>query len=290
MFSKSTIFGLLCVAIVLFGGCASGPAWTPESTPLIERSQIFGNPDKAGATISPDGSMIAYLAPVDGVLNVWVGPANDPASAKAVTQDTDRGIRIYFWAKSGKQLLYLQDKGGDENWRVYAVDLDSGEVKDLTPYDNVQARVENVSHLHPEEILVGLNNRNPQVHDIHRINILTGESELVQQNDEGYAGYVTDDDYQVRFASAFTPNGGSAVFWGYFDDASDFQGQGSVAFMEPGTAFILRMDVAGELMDLWVNDVLVLEDILLNRRDGWIGLTSFGGPVTFEDLKVEIVE
>jgi dipeptidyl aminopeptidase/acylaminoacyl peptidase len=179
---------------------------------VIERSKIFGNPDKAGAAISPDGSMIAYLAPVDGVLNVWVGPADDPASAKPVTNDTDRGIRRYFWAWTGKQILYMQDKGGDENWRVYAVDLDSGDVKDLTPFENVQARIDNVSHLYPEEILVGLNNRNPQLHDLYRINIATGESVLVQQNDEGYAGYITDDDYRVRFATAITPNGGSVVF------------------------------------------------------------------------------
>ena len=128
MFSKSTIIGLLCVAIVTFSGCASGPAWTPESTPLIERSLIFGNPDKAGATISPDGSMIAYLAPVDGVLNVWVGPVKKPEAAKPVTHDEKRGIRIYFWAYTSDDVVYLQDKDGDENWRAYAVDLKTGKV------------------------------------------------------------------------------------------------------------------------------------------------------------------
>jgi dipeptidyl aminopeptidase/acylaminoacyl peptidase len=212
MASKSMIFGFVLLMMGLAAGCASDPIWTSENTPLIERDLIFGNPEKAGAAISPDGTRLAYLAPVDGVLNVWVGPLDDPQAATPVTNDSERGIRQYFWARTSNQILYMQDKGGDENWRVYAVDLDSGEVKDLTPYENVAAQIEQVSYLHPEEILVGLNNRNPQLHDIHRINILTGESVLVEQNDEGYAGYITDDDYQVRFASKFTPTGGSQIF------------------------------------------------------------------------------
>jgi len=212
MVSKSMMFGFLLLMMGLAAGCASDPVWTSENTPLIERELIFGNPDKAGPAISPDGARLAYLAPVDGVLNVWVGPLDDPQAATPVTQDSERGIRQYFWAKTSKQILYMQDKGGDENWRVYAVDLDSGEVQDLTPFENVAAQIEQVSYLHPEEILVGLNNRNPRLHDIHRINILTGESVLVEQNDEGYAGYVTDDDYKVRFASKFTPTGGSLIF------------------------------------------------------------------------------
>jgi dipeptidyl aminopeptidase/acylaminoacyl peptidase len=196
----------------LVAACATAPVWTPENTALVERDLIFGNPDKAGASLSPDGSRIAFLAPVDGVLNVWVGPVDDLQAATAVTKDTDRGIRIFFWAYTGKQIVYLQDKGGDENWRVYVTDLASGETTDLTPFENVQARIENVSHLFPEEILIGLNDRNQQLHDIHRVNIVTGERSLVQQNDEGFVGYVTDDEYNVRFATMFTPDGGSKIF------------------------------------------------------------------------------
>jgi dipeptidyl aminopeptidase/acylaminoacyl peptidase len=196
----------------IVAGCATGPTWTPENTPLIERNVIFGNPDRAAAELSPDGSQIAFLAPVDNVLNVWVAPVGDIEAATAVTNDTDRGIRIFFWAKTGRHIVYLQDKGGDENWRIYVTDLAKGETTDLTPFDNVQARIENVSHLFPEEILIGLNDRNQQLHDVHRVNIVTGERTLVQQNDEGFAGYVTDDEYNVRFATAFTPDGGSKVF------------------------------------------------------------------------------
>ena len=97
--------------------------------PIIPREVLFGNPDKASPQLSPDGSGLAFLAPLDGVLNVWVGPADDPESAKPVTRDRVRGIRIFFWAHTNEHVIYLQDKAGDENWRVYAVDLATTEAK-----------------------------------------------------------------------------------------------------------------------------------------------------------------
>ena len=178
--------------------------------PLIPRDVLFDNPDKASARISPDGSRISYLAPVDGVLNVWIGPTNDLAAAKPVTNDTGRGIRSYSWAYTNQHILYSQDKGGDENWRIYKVDLESGETQDLTPFDNVQARIDRISHQHPDEILISINNREPQFHDIYRVRLSDGESELLLEN-EGYAGFVTDHDYNVRLAIGFTPDGGGQM-------------------------------------------------------------------------------
>ena len=87
---------------------------------LIARAELFGNPEKTAVNISPDGKQISYLASVDGVLNVWVGPIDDPAAAQPVTRDTDRGIRRYFWAYTSEHIVYLQDVGGDENWRAYS--------------------------------------------------------------------------------------------------------------------------------------------------------------------------
>ncbi len=203
------------LALAALTGCAGKqqqPVWTADNTPLIGREVLFGNPDKAGAQISPDGSNISFLAPVDGVLNVWVGPAENPASAQPVTHDADRGIRRYFWAFDSKHIVFLQDKGGDENWRVYAVDLGTGESKDLTPFDGVQARIEARSHLYPNEILVGLNNRDPQLHDIYRVDLSTGERTLHEQNDQGWLEYVIDDDFEVRLATRFTADGGSEIF------------------------------------------------------------------------------
>ena len=187
-----------------------------ETAPLIPRKAIFDNPDRTSPQISPDGKQIGWLAPLDGVLNVWVAPAGELDKAKAVTHDTKRGIRSYFWAYTNEHVIYLQDKGGDENWRVYSVSLKSGDEKDLTPFDGVNSQIQEVSHLARDEILVALNNRNPQFHDIHRVNIETAELSLVQENPgvfEGgmIVGFVTDDDYKVRFAQRMNPNGSMSI-------------------------------------------------------------------------------
>ncbi len=182
-----------------------------ETTPLIPRQALFGNPDKTMARVSPDGSQISYLAPVKGVLNVWVGPVDDPEAAQPVTRDTQRGIRNYGWAHSNEHITYAQDKEGDENWHIYSVALATGRTQDLTPEDGVQARVQQISHKFANEIILALNDRDPELHDLHRVNIDSGERTLIQHN-EGFAGFVTDDDYRVRFAERFEPDGGIQFF------------------------------------------------------------------------------
>ena len=179
-------------------------------TQIIPRKLLFGNPDKASPQLSPDGRFLSYLAPVDGVLNVWVGPADNPAAAKPVTTDQGRGIRFYGWAYTNNHIGYIQDRDGDENWHLYHVDLTTGETMDMTPLENVQARMQEVSPKYPEEALVLLNARNPQFHEIYRVNIYTGERELVQENDQ-FVDFVTDEDFNVRFAVRPTPDGGNEL-------------------------------------------------------------------------------
>ena len=181
-----------------------------HTMPLIPRRVLFGNPDRTSPQISPDGARLAFLAPVDGVLNVWVGPADDPSAASPVTEDRERGIRNYFWAYTSRHILYLQDKAGDEDWHVYAVDLDAGKTSDLTPLDGIHALVEGVSHRSPQDIIVGLNDRDPAYHDLYRVDILTGERTLVQRNDD-FAELLIDDDHRVRLGVRITPDGGSDV-------------------------------------------------------------------------------
>ena len=183
---------------------------TLESAALIPRKVLFGNPDKASPRISPDGSLLAFLAPVDGVLNVWVGPPDSPNAARPVTDDRERGIRIYFWAYTSHHVLYMQDQGGDEDWHVYSVDLATKETIDLTPLDGVHAQVQEVSHKFPREIIVGLNDRDPEYHDVYRVDIVTAERSLILRNDD-FAELLTDDDYRVRLGTRMTPDGGSEV-------------------------------------------------------------------------------
>ncbi len=181
------------------------------STPLIPRKVLFGNPDKASVQISPDGAKLSYLASRDGVLNVWVAPRDNANAARPITADTGRGIRFYAWAYTNMHILYIQDKNGDENWHLYIVNIDTSENRDLTPFEGVQAQVFGISHKHPEEIIVGINNRDPQWHDVYRLNLLNGETALLEKN-ERFLEYNVNDDYQIVSAKQMTPDGGADFF------------------------------------------------------------------------------
>lgn len=213
---------------------------------LISRELLFGNPQRSSGRVSPDGRQVSWLAPVGGVLNVWVGPTIDPPSAKAVTNDTNRGIRRYFWAYTNNHIIYLQDKGGDENWRVYSVNLETGEEKDLTPFDGVNAQIQEVSPEHPEEILVALNRRDPEAHDVHRINIATGDIELVEENTQGFAGYVTDHAYNIRLAQRFLPDGGTEYL--KRNEAGEWESFLQVPQADTLATSILGFDASGQTM------------------------------------------
>ncbi|MGH3268637.1 MAG: S9 family peptidase [Trebonia sp.] len=178
---------------------------------LIPRSVLFGNPERTSPRISHDGSRLGWIAPKDGVLNVWVAPIDesdgvDWAAARAVTDDTDRGIRTFGWAWDGRHLLYIQDVGGDENWRLYDVDLVTGERRDLTPFEKIHAQIIGSSKRRPAEVLVGMNADNPQLHDVYRLDLETGN--LVKEiENPGYAGWLADEDLVVRCALAPLPDG-----------------------------------------------------------------------------------
>src|SRR6202050_2980613 len=100
---------------------------------LIARAALFGNPVRTQARLSSDGRYVSFLAPREGVLNVWLAPLGNLEAAKPITNDRKRGIREHYWALTGRHVLYVQDEGGDENWRVFSVDVESGKEMDLTP-------------------------------------------------------------------------------------------------------------------------------------------------------------
>ena len=178
---------------------------------LIPRSVLFGNPERTSPEISPDGGSLAWIAPRDGVLNLWVAPIGgeagvDWAAAQPVTEDTDRGIRAFAWARDGQHVLYVQDVGGDENWRLYDVDPRTLGRRDLTPFEGIHATIIGTSKRRPDEVLVGINADNPQLHDVYRLHLASGElvKEIVNP---GYAGWLADEDLQVRCALAPLPDG-----------------------------------------------------------------------------------
>ncbi|MEJ7816811.1 MAG: hypothetical protein WKF53_16700, partial [Rubrobacter sp.] len=179
--------------------------------PLIPREVLFGNPEKVGPRLSPDGERLAYLAPKDGVMNVWVGPVGSEAGGddfEPVTDDRKRGIRVYFWAEDNRHIVYLQDKGGDENWRVHAVDASTKRDRDLTPFDDVQAQIVERSRHFPDTLLVALNRENPELHDVYRLTLSTGDLDLVARNPGSAVGWVVDAHLRVRAAMTATLDGG----------------------------------------------------------------------------------
>jgi dipeptidyl aminopeptidase/acylaminoacyl peptidase len=182
----------------------------PE-TPLIERAKLFGNPQKAQGKISPDGRWLSWLAPRDGVMNLWLAPASDPTDARPMTAEKARPIGQYLWAPDSSALLYVQDKAGDENFLLYRVDIASGADVCLTPFENTRVVIVGTSATRRGEILIGLNNRDPQWHDVHSLDLATGALTEVMRGD-GYAGFLADDSLALRIALAPNEEGGMDFF------------------------------------------------------------------------------
>ncbi len=200
--SRLIFLPLLFVLLVgLLGSCSEKKEAEQPASELISRDILFGNPEKTSPRLSPDGTRMSYLAPVDGVLNVWVGGLGS-AEVVPVTKDTLRGIRMYAWAEDNRHILYLQDKGGDENWRIYAVNLESGDTRDLTPFEGVQARIAAMDKEFPNEILVSLNKESQQLHDIYHLDLTSGELTRVTENPGNVIGWVPDANFEVRAATA----------------------------------------------------------------------------------------
>jgi dipeptidyl aminopeptidase/acylaminoacyl peptidase len=197
-------------AMTLISGVAE-PATSSDVT-LIPRSALFGNPVRTQARLSPDGKYVSFLAPKDGFLNVWLAPYGKLGSAKAITSDSKRGIRQHDWAPDGRHILYLQDEAGDENWRVYSVDVETAKQVDLTPFKDVQAKLVGVSHRRPGVVLVGLNDREAEWHDLYEIDVRNGERKLIEKNEQEFAGYLADLDLNPRVAVKTLPSGGGQFF------------------------------------------------------------------------------
>ena len=220
--------------------------------PLIPRKILFDNPEKAGAQLSPDGNRLAYLAPDDGVLNVWmrtVGMDDDTA----VTHDRARGIHTYFWQPDSTHILYMQDTGGNENDHIYQADVATGTTRDLTPFDDVRAMIVAVDAAHPDFMLVALNRRVPELHDVYRLNFATGDLEPDTENPGDVAGWSADHDFVVRAAMAMLPGGyqeirirdGAAAPWKPFQKWGPDETMGGVAGFSPDNRSLRLLSSVG---------------------------------------------
>ncbi len=177
-----------------------------DNNQIIPRKVLFGNPDKARVSLTHDGKYILYIAPKDGVLNIWLAPSDDISKAEAITHDKGRGIWSYAKAYNNKNILYTQDFNGDENDRIYSYNIATKETKLLTPERGVKAGIAGVSYKTPNEILIYLNERNPEYFDIYKLNLDTLEKELIYKNDR-FTDYVTDENLNLRFGSLLDKDG-----------------------------------------------------------------------------------
>jgi dipeptidyl aminopeptidase/acylaminoacyl peptidase len=181
------------------------------AAPLIPREALFGNPTRSQGRISPDGEWLSWLAPHNGVMNIWVAPASNPDAARVITNSADRPIPQYFWAPDARSVMYVQDKGGDENYLLYKVDIASGTETTLTPFDDTRVDIIAGSQTIKDKLLVGLNNRDPQFHDVYLLDLASGELKLVLENNE-FAGFMADDTLTLRMAMAQNDAGGTDYF------------------------------------------------------------------------------
>ncbi|MFQ3580896.1 S9 family peptidase [Chloracidobacterium validum] len=191
-----------------------------ELPPLLDRQLIFGNPEIASAQLSPDGKYVAFLKPYKDTLNIWVKSTNEPFTrARLLTDTTARPIRNFFWTRDGRFILYVQDRGGDENFNLYAVDptaepadgRDAPLSRDLTGIKGARVQIYAVPKGSPDVVCIGLNDRDPAWHDVYQLRLSTGERTRLRENKEQISGWFFDEAGQLRLAVRVAPNGDTEI-------------------------------------------------------------------------------
>ncbi|HUF33184.1 MAG TPA: S9 family peptidase [Acidimicrobiales bacterium] len=224
---------------------------TATTPPLIPLEDLFENPERAGARISPDGTKLGYLAPEENRLNVWVRSldASDD-DAVCVTHDHVRGIMDWRWSRDSQRILYMQDQGGNENYHLHVAELDrpTQAARDLTPFDGVRVMIAHVPHDDPTHILIAMNQREPSAFDVHRLDLTTGELEMVAENPGNIGDWTTDPQGRLRAATAQTPEGDTEILV-RDDEGEDFRSLTVYANEDGGDVFGFTPD--GDA--LWVS-------------------------------------
>ncbi|HJN76158.1 MAG TPA: S9 family peptidase [Myxococcota bacterium] len=256
-----------------------------DDIPLIPREVLFGNPDRVQPRVSPDGEHLAFLAPHQDVLNVWVAPLDELSAATPLTSVTERPIRSFSWAETSEHVLYSLDSGGDEDFHVFSQAIVGGPALDLSPYDDVTAFIQQTSPDDPTHVLIGMNDRKARLHDLYLVDITSAERVRVEKN-KGYLGFVTDDAFNVRLATKFRLDGGIETFvkndkgkWESYDvvgmeDSLTTQHLGfdregttlySIDSRDRGTAALYATDLAtGERSLLHEDDRADISDAMVN--------------------------
>jgi hypothetical protein len=203
---RQLLLGAAASAGALLGRSGAAAALSPIR--LIPRRVLFAGADRSVVRLSPDGRRLAFLAPVDGVLNLWIGPLADVAQARPVTRVTDRDLASWLvWLPNSRHVVFFREHGGDENWQAHRVDVETGQTLALTPAPGVKSYIQQVSRHFPDELLIAHNQRDPRFFDLFRVHVGTGASTLLETNDR-FASWFTDPRFRVRFGRRFTDDGG----------------------------------------------------------------------------------
>ncbi len=272
--------------------------------PLIDRELLFGNPEITGGKLSPDGKFISFIKPNKGTLNIWVKKIDEPfENARPLTADTTRPIRQYFWSKDSKYILYSQDKGGDENFNLYAVDPQAvtkqGEIpenRDLTKLTGVRVFLYAVPKSDPDAVYIGLNDRDKAWHDLYKLKISTGERTLVFKNSEKdrIIEYVFDWEDRLRLAMRANEDGSNDIMRVDNDNlvkiysTSVFETAYPVAFTNDNKQ-VLMVTNKGEQTDLMhlvkLDPLTLKEEIIESDPMGRVDITN----VIVSDVTKDII-
>ena len=218
---RKALLTLVAVALMAASAPAEQLDYLDKLPPIIDREIFFGDPEISSAQISPDGKYISFLKSYRGKMNIWVKDVDEPfEDADPLSADTVRNVRGYGWSQDAKYVIYVQDKGGDENFHLYVIDpkgkIDEATgvppARDLTDLDGIRAMFYAFPEDTPDIIYMGLNDRDERYHDLYRLHLSTGERELIFENTEGYSGYTFDLDGNFRLLSKTTDDGGSEYF------------------------------------------------------------------------------
>jgi dipeptidyl aminopeptidase/acylaminoacyl peptidase len=220
---------VLALASVLLAGCSLSesriPARPQSSTQLIPREALFaGTSTRTGGRLSPDGRWLTWIAPSEGIANVWIAPVRSPEQARPATAERASPVQDYFWSPDSSLILYVGDNDGDENHRLKAVDLHTRKARVLTSFPGVQTQLVKISPSVPNRILVGLNRRDPKWHDVFALDLRSGKLDLVFQN-TGYSVIVADNQLRIRLV-------GKAQADGSFDYFRAIEGRVETAVLE----------------------------------------------------------
>jgi dipeptidyl aminopeptidase/acylaminoacyl peptidase len=300
---KNTISGIACIFLLFFGCIIPGYGDELTELQLIPRQVLFGNPVKTNVRLSPNGKYLAYLAPVDGVMNLWVKTVGKDDD-HPVTTDKDQGIRFYVWAGNNKYLLYAQDIAGNENWRLYRVDISTQAVTDMTPFENTQVQMLETNDNFPDEILLSMNKDNPQAQDVYRLDLGSGQLNLVAKNAGTVIDWIIDPEFKVRAAITASADGGHELYvrnsetenwrrvakWdsensmnsapSYGSPETMFSGDGEyLIFLDSrdyNAGRLIKMDLATGKMDVLAEDEQYdVDDILVHPQTCEIQAVSF---------------